>query len=126
MIESNNHNIFYNLALEEYLCGLANILRQDFFMLWQNEPSVIVGRFQDICSEVNLKLMAEGGPHVLTSFMRENLADSLSLFIAPKIIGSGLGLGEGINLNSMREAFNLKNIKTQNFSNGDILLEGVF
>ena len=29
-------------------------MRQDFFMLWQNAPSVIVGRFQDICSEVNL------------------------------------------------------------------------
>ena len=70
--------------------------------------------------------MAEGGPHVLTSFMLAGLADSLSLFIAPKIMGEGAGLGTGLNLSSMRGAFNLKNIKTQNFSNGDILLEGVF
>lgn len=73
-----------------------------------------------------LKLMVEGGAHVLTSFIKANLADSLSLFIAPKIMGEGVGLGTGLKLSSMRGAFNLKNIKTQNFSNGDILLEGVF
>ncbi len=38
----------YNLAFEEYICGLG----ADVFMLWRNSPSVIIGRFQDIESEV--------------------------------------------------------------------------
>ena len=38
----------YNLAFEEYICGL----KIDVFMLWRNSPSVIIGRFQDIESEV--------------------------------------------------------------------------
>lgn len=40
----------YNLALEEYLCSL----NPEVFMLWQNEPSVIVGRFADVNADVNL------------------------------------------------------------------------
>lgn len=38
----------YNLAFEEYICGLGD----DVFMLWRNSSSVIIGRFQDIESEV--------------------------------------------------------------------------
>ena len=44
----------YNLALEEYLCRLAGRDGREFFMLWRNEPSVIVGRFQDVPAEVNV------------------------------------------------------------------------
>ena len=44
----------YNLALEEYLCRLSSRDGRKFFMLWRNEPSVIVGRFQDVPAEVNV------------------------------------------------------------------------
>ena len=46
----------YNLAFEEYICGLS----ADAFILWRNSPSVIIGRFQDI------------GPEVFTDFARDN------------------------------------------------------
>ena len=44
----------YNLALEEYLCGLGGLGR-DIFMLWRNEPSVIIGRFGSVHDEVDTK-----------------------------------------------------------------------
>ena len=40
----------YNLAHEEYLCSL----NLELFMLWQNEPSVIAGRFCDVNHDVNI------------------------------------------------------------------------
>ena len=40
----------YNLALEEYLCPL----NLEVFMLWRNEPSVIVGRFVNVNEDVNV------------------------------------------------------------------------
>ena len=39
----------YNLALEEYLCS-RNL---ELFMLWRNEPSVIIGRFVNVNEDVN-------------------------------------------------------------------------
>ena len=48
----------YNLALEEHLCHLAERDGQEFFMLWRNEPSVIVGRFQNVPDEVNVVFAA--------------------------------------------------------------------
>ena len=43
-------NPAYNLALEEVLCGSG----REVFMLWRNEPSVILGRFNDVNQCVNL------------------------------------------------------------------------
>ena len=51
----------YNLAFEEYLCGLG----VDVFMLWRNEPSVIVGRFQDVEAEVRTDFARANGIHVV-------------------------------------------------------------
>ena len=48
-IENDEHNPAYNLAFEEYICGLG----VDAFMLWRNSPSVIIGRFQEVESEVD-------------------------------------------------------------------------
>lgn len=42
---------YFNLATEEYL--LKNF-SEDIFMLWQNEPSVIIGKYQNVLAEVNL------------------------------------------------------------------------
>lgn len=43
-----------NLAIEEYLFNTA---REDVFMLWQNRPSVILGRFQNAYEEVNMDVV---------------------------------------------------------------------
>lgn len=63
MIYADSHSTFpaYNLAFEEYLCGLG----VDVFMLWRNEPSVIVGRFQDVGAEVNTDFARAKGIHVV-------------------------------------------------------------
>lgn len=42
---------YFNLATEEYL---LDKVEDDIFMLWCNEPSVIVGRFQNSLAEINL------------------------------------------------------------------------
>ena len=54
IIENDVTRPDYNLALEEYLCRLTGRDGREFFMLWRNEPSVIVGRFQDVPAEVNV------------------------------------------------------------------------
>jgi len=41
----------YNLATEEYL---LKQFEDDIFMLWQNSPSVIIGRYQNTFAEINI------------------------------------------------------------------------
>jgi len=51
-----------NLAVEEYL--LKN--REDeIFMLWQNTASIIVGKYQNTLSEINMDYVNEKGIHVV-------------------------------------------------------------
>ena len=47
---------YFNLAAEEYLFSTS---ADDIFMLWQNEPSVIIGKHQDVWSEINMALANE-------------------------------------------------------------------
>ena len=51
IIENTCRNPADNLTLEKNLCSLGC----EIFMIWQNEPSVIAGRFTDIDSNVNLE-----------------------------------------------------------------------
>lgn len=53
---------YYNLAVEEYLLRHSD---EDIFMLWQNEPSVILGKNQNAYAEVNLAYAKERGIHVV-------------------------------------------------------------
>lgn len=50
-IDNTTTDVHFNLAAEEYLLRNSG---EDFFMLWQSEPSVIVGRHQDIFAEADL------------------------------------------------------------------------
>lgn len=52
---------YYNLAVEEYLFRNA---KEDVFMLWQNEPSVICGKNQNVYAEVDIALAKEKGIHL--------------------------------------------------------------
>lgn len=60
-IRLNTTDPYYNLAVEEYLFGNAE---DDVFMLWQNAPSVIVGKNQNIYAEVDLDYAKENGINV--------------------------------------------------------------
>ncbi len=54
-------NPYYNLAIEEYLLRHET---DDVFMLWQNEPTVVIGKNQNAYAEVNLSYAKEHGIHV--------------------------------------------------------------
>ncbi len=49
-IQNNNTDPYFNLELEEYLLKNFDV---DCFMLWQNEPCVVVGKNQNISDEIN-------------------------------------------------------------------------
>lgn len=53
-----SHDPHYNLALEEYL---FDTVQDDLFMLWQNGPSVIIGKNQNAYTEVNLRYTEQHG-----------------------------------------------------------------
>jgi lipoate-protein ligase A len=54
----------YNLALEEYV--LKNMdTEEDIVLLWQNEPSIIIGRNQNTIEEINVEYVKEKNIHVV-------------------------------------------------------------
>ena len=53
---------YHNLAVEEYLLRHSD---EDVFMLWQNAPSVIVGKNQNAYAELNLSYAREHGIRVV-------------------------------------------------------------
>ena len=56
---SESFDVFYNLALEEYLC--RTVTDDDCFILWTNDDSVVIGRNQNIFEEVNVDDAAADG-----------------------------------------------------------------
>ena len=55
-IYNDSTNPYYNLALEEYI---LKEFAQECFMLWQNSPSIIVGKNQNTLSEINVDYVRE-------------------------------------------------------------------
>lgn len=49
-VKNDNTDSYFNLAVEEYLLKER---QEDFFMLWQNEPCVVVGKNQNVLNEIN-------------------------------------------------------------------------
>ena len=70
-------------------------------------------------------LLIEGGSEVHASALREGIADKITLFYAPKIIGGlhaiGVVGGEGANL--LSEAIEIEEMKARKIG-GDLLIEG--
>lgn len=64
-INNTHTDAYFNLASEEYL--LKNF-RDDIFMLWQNEPSVIVGKYQNVLAEINLDFVKRNRIKVVRRF----------------------------------------------------------
>jgi len=63
-IPNDGHDPYYNLAFEEYV--LKNLgTGETCVLLWQNEPAVIVGRFQNTHAEINPDFIRRRGIHVV-------------------------------------------------------------
>ena len=50
-IDNTCINPYFNLALEEYLLKEKN---DEYFVLWRNEPCIVVGKNQNTLSEINV------------------------------------------------------------------------
>jgi len=55
-IYNKNTNPYFNLAAEEYV---LKEFKDECFMLWRNEPSIIVGKNQNTLAEINLDYVRE-------------------------------------------------------------------
>lgn len=63
-IEIRTKDPHFNLAMEEYL--LTNCKPNDtYFLLWQNEPSIIIGKHQNTVEEINTGYVEENNIHVV-------------------------------------------------------------
>lgn len=55
------HDPYLNLAIEEYFFEHT---ADDVFMLWQNEPTVVIGKNQNAYAEINMNYVKENGINV--------------------------------------------------------------
>jgi len=62
IIENNRKNPYFNIAAEEYL--LKNFT-DDCFMLYQNTPSLIVGKHQNTLAEINYQFIKQNNIDVV-------------------------------------------------------------
>jgi len=62
-IRNDSTDPFYNLAFEEYT--LHNLKDDDYVLLWQNAPVVVIGKHQNAAEEVDLKRAAELGVKIV-------------------------------------------------------------
>jgi diaminohydroxyphosphoribosylaminopyrimidine deaminase/5-amino-6-(5-phosphoribosylamino)uracil reductase len=70
------------------------------------------------------QLLVEGGPTLLTSFLRENLADEIIVYIAPKILGAQGSIGITGPMAELQHAAGLHNVGIEQFGD-DVRLSGL-
>lgn len=69
-------------------------------------------------------LLVEGGPTILTSFLRENFADEIVVYIAPKILGNRGGAGIAGPMTELPAALGLRYVEIAHFGD-DVRLSGL-
>lgn len=62
-IRNESTNPYFNLAMEEYLFNLND--GQSYVLLWQNEPTIVVGKHQNTAEEINRDYVKEKGINVV-------------------------------------------------------------
>lgn len=62
ILNNISNDPYFNLAAEEYV---LKTFTDDLFMLWQNEKSVICGKYQNAAAEINFDFVKENGIKVV-------------------------------------------------------------
>ena len=65
-------------------------------------------------------ILVEGGREVFTSFIKENIADKIYIFLAPKIAGSGKDFIKKVDIMKEIKFYNIRKMDR------DIMIEGYF
>lgn len=63
-IRNDSNDPHFNLALEEYVLKYLSP-GEEYFILWQNSPSIIVGKHQNTLEEINLAYVKENNINVV-------------------------------------------------------------
>lgn len=77
-----------------------------------------------IGSEGIISVLVEGGSRVFSSFVRSGFFDELLVFIAPKVLGSGIPAIENIGVNKIEDSLLLKPVEVRELD-GDIFVRYV-
>ena len=70
------------------------------------------------------QLLVEGGPTIIASFLKEQLADQIVVYIAPKILGAQGSVDIAGPMAELTESFGLHYVETERFGN-DVRLTGL-
>jgi diaminohydroxyphosphoribosylaminopyrimidine deaminase/5-amino-6-(5-phosphoribosylamino)uracil reductase len=70
------------------------------------------------------QLLVEGGPTVITSFLKERLADEIVVYITPKILGGAGSVGVSPTMAELAEVVALQHVDIQRFGD-DVRLTGL-
>jgi len=68
-------------------------------------------------------VLVEGGAKIITSFLRERLADKIVIVMAPKLIGEGIEAVGNLEIRDLHEALRISPMKTRRLGD-DIVIEG--
>lgn len=62
IVKRHNTDPYFNLAAEEYFLKNST---EDIFMLWRNQPAIIVGKYQNTYSEINIDYVKQNNIKVV-------------------------------------------------------------
>ena len=114
---------YLNLAIEEYLFLHAD---DDVFMLWQNSPTVVIGKNQNAFAEINMDFMKQNQVHIARRItgggaVYHDLGNVNYTFIAPS---AGRSLDFAAFTAPIIEALASLGIKAELTGRNDLLTEG--
>jgi len=80
-----------------------------------------------LCKKMGIEgissVLVEGGSQIFSAFLQENLADKIAIFVAPKILGTGLCGIHFKGINSLSASLTLREFKKRKIGE-DVLLTG--
>ncbi len=68
-------------------------------------------------------LLLEGGPTLISSFLKDRLVDEIVLFLSPRIMGQGIAMADKIIFQCMESTIPVRNVRISRIGK-DLMLEG--
>lgn len=98
----------------------AKVIRLSYFAAGRVDLTEALGILADMGV---LTLMVEGGPAVVSAFIRERYADYMKLFVSPRIFGEGKEIKINAGFAGVKDTLILEDMKSEQLGT-DILVEG--